>query len=246
VTFPIATSYGLGVYAAGEAHVLVTRKDYKPDGSRPGCVYCHSLGAKAMSALDPTLAQPMAWAIANAGLPLLATDLGGTATWGNDTAQARASDAKTALQGAVGGAKAGKVAAIGVSMGGLSSLNWIRANPALVSALALVCPVVDLGYEHDNNVNGYAASIEAAYGGAAGYAAAVAAHDPTQNAAAIAALGIPIQMWRASNDAIAVTARQDAFAQAAGIPVVDLGAIGHTVNAGVPWDSVADWLAQHA
>lgn len=248
-TPPLITNYASGKYVAAEGSVEVVRADYRPDKTKTACVYSHSLGLTALAALDPTTAQKPLDAIAAAGLPVIATDLGGANAWGNDTQVSRMGSAAFYAQVTMGAKGTGigdaKVVVFAASMGGLAALTWARLNPTLCAAIALVCPVVDLAYEHDQNVNGYAASIEAAYGGAAGYAAEVAGNNPMANAAAIKATGIPIKMWRASNDVIAVTARQDAFAAAAGVEVVDLGAIGHTITQ-APWADVADFLVDHA
>lgn len=245
----IVTDWGRGLYLGSgtEEHIYVTRKDYRPDGTKTACLYSHSLGATARAAYDPTLARDALATIAEAGIPCLSTDLGGTTTWGNDTSVSRLGSAAYYAQTVLGakGGGSGKSLIYAPSMGALAALNFARAYPASVAAIALVCPVVDLAYQHDQNVQGYAASIETAYGGASGYAAEVAGNDPMQNAAAIAALGIPMKMWRSSNDVVAPTARQDAFATAANIPVVNLGAIGHTLT-NVPWSDVASFLANYA
>lgn len=236
----VATSRG----SATEAYATMQALRARPDATRPGIVYCHSRGNDASQAVAPGWIDDVTSALALAGYIVYGGDGGGTLTWGNDASQAAVATAKTNLQAAAIGAKAGKVGLLATSMGALTALNWARANAALVGCVALAIPVVDLAYEHDNNVNGYGAEIEAAYGNLAGYTAAVAAHNPMQNAAAHAA-GPPLKMWRSTNDAIAVTARQDAFAAAVGAncPVSSLGAAGHSPVSTPPAEVVAFFQA---
>jgi pimeloyl-ACP methyl ester carboxylesterase len=235
---------GVGRYQATERDVCVFPRSYNFDATKRPVVYAHSFGQDAMEVLLPTQLQPATATLADAGLPVVSGDLAGTATWGNDTAQARYGTLKTFSQGAIVQGKAGTVLGLAFSMGALTLLNWARANPTLLAAIALICPVVDLAYEHDNNINGFAAGIETAYTNLAGYTAAVATHDPMQNTAAHTS-GPPIHIWRASDDAIAVTARQDAFISAVGCPWSDMGSVGHhpaTVNT----TDVLTFLNSHA
>lgn len=215
--------------SATEVYTRVQTLLAKPDATRPGIVYCHSVGNDASQAIATGYVDQVTHALALAGYIVYGGDMGGTAPWGNDASQAAVGTGKTNVQAtATGGAKSGKIGLLATSMGALSALNWARANPTLVACIGLMIPVVDLAYEHDNNVNGYAAAIEIAYTNLAGYTAAVTTHDPMQNTAAHAS-GPPIKMWRSTDDAVAVTARQDAFAAAVGsnCQVSSLGAAGH-------------------
>jgi alpha-beta hydrolase superfamily lysophospholipase len=132
-------------------------------------------------------------------------------------------DAKNYLQGTAG-AKAGKVLVYGGSMGALTALVWAMNNPTLVLGVGGIIPVVNLADVHDNNRGGHAASIETAYGGAAGYAAAVAAHNPAANPGLLASM--PIKLWTGGNDAVATPGAASAFVAAVGsnASVTSLGA----------------------
>lgn len=225
------------------ASVALFPLGYKPNNTRRGVVYAHSLGGTYLSAFDSTVARdPLSTFAADGGMPTLCTTLGGTSTWGNDASQTAMSADFTELT-TTHGAKTDKVFLYAASMGGLPSLRWTLANPAKVAGVALVCPCVDLAYEHDQDVFGYGAIIETAHGITGTYAgnATITARDPMQQTAAMAATGVPIKMWYASNDVQTVTARQQAYITATGCQSSSLGAVGHTIT-NVPWGEVVQFF----
>lgn len=207
-----------------------------------GVVICHGRsGVAAHGATATSQGFPCAQAFAAQG-PTLYPDLAGATTWGNDASQTKLGDAITYLQGTLG-AKAGKVGLVAISMGALPALNYALANPTQIAAIALLIPVTDLQYIYDNDA-AIATECDTAYTNAAGFAAAVATHDPNQNTAAFVATAIPVKMWRSSDDTTAWTARQDAYATAIGCAKVDLGAVGHTALAVTPAD-VVSWVSPY-
>lgn len=177
------------------------------------------------------------------GLPLISGAFGGPTHWGTDTAQARVDEAVGILGSAEFAAKTDKVVLLGISMGALLALNWARANPAKVACLALMYPVTDLAYMHDTAALGFTAEIEAAYGGAAGYQAALATHNPQANAAAYE--GMPIKMWYSDADA-SVGDTPAAFAAAVDTvePRVLPGAV-HTDLSVIPTAEVQAFVSAH-
>lgn len=202
-----ATSYGTqGTENAG----TFTSRLYRPDGTKTGTVTCHGYQGRATDWIATPV--PAVNRLAQSGYPVTLPDLGGD-LWGNDTAQTKIGDARAYLQGSAG-AKAGKIWLLGYSMGALAALNWARANPTLVAAIVLVEAVIDLADFHDHNAS-YVASIEAAYGGTAGYTAAVAAHNPATHATDLA--GIPIDYWYSNGDTLIPTAPMMTFCSALGI-----------------------------
>lgn len=229
---PITLSSGVGQYVASERHIAIRSRLAKQDGTRPAIVFAHGRASDAQQAMYAfaNSAGGQTYGLADAGYQVFASDLGGVATWGNDTAQSRIGSAKTYVQGTLG-AKSGKVGLYGVSMGALACLNWARANASSVACIGLVVPVTDLDYMHANNVQGWAAEIETAYTNLSGYNAGVATHDPNQNTATHAS-GPPIKVWYASDDTTAITARQQAFITATGCQATNMGAVGHV--GGVP------------
>lgn len=222
-----ATTYGtLGT----EAAMSMVSSRYKPDATKPAVLYLHGRAATGTQLVDPNWALASATALAEGGYAVVSPLCGSMTNWGNDAAQTKVGDAKTYAQDTAATnplkAKTGKVGLLGASMGGLLALVWALNNPTLVACVGLIDPVVDLAYEHDNNVGGLAAEIETAYTNLAGYTAAVAAHDPMQHTASY--VGVPIKMWYSSDDTVAVTARQQAFIAATGCQSVALGAVGHS------------------
>lgn len=176
-----ATTYGVGQYAASERHLAFYPLRYRRDGTKRGAIYAHSHGNTALEAqsLDSVMG-----ALALGGIPAISCDLGGVSAWGNDTAIARVSDAKTYLQGTLG-AKTGSVFLLCYSMGAATLLNWARANVSSVAAFAGVAPAVDVAGLYAANTNGATAEINTAYGSAGAWAAAAPTHDPNQFAATL-------------------------------------------------------------
>lgn len=198
----------------------------------PGVLAFHGATNTAWTLPDDGVWYGVPAAVANAGFTMLAAGYGGD-TWGNDTAIARTLEAQSYLQGVMGGT-AGQIALLGGSMGGLNAINYARAYPANVACLALIVPVVDLADMHDNNRGGLAASIETAYGGSSGYAAAVGTKNPAVNTSEIAALNIPTRIWYSTSDTVTTTASQTTFGAAVGATMTSLGAIGHSMSSIVP------------
>lgn len=180
--------------------------------------------------------------LADAGLGGMAGSFGGTTTYGNDTAIERIGEAWDWLPNQIA-CPTDKVLVIGESMGGCDVLNWVQRNLGVVAAVALMVPLVDLADVHDNNRGGLASEIETAYGGGAGYAAAVDAHNPLEFATDLA--GIPIKIWNASNDTLIVPATVAAFAAASGAETVDMGAVGHSIQTLDP-SAIYGFLRQYA
>lgn len=221
-----------------ESGVTVTPYVYPQDGSVRGVVVCQGHGAIGVNALTPGSGGYSSAFSCGSQFPTVCNNYSSNHHWGNDAAQTKVGDAITYLQGTLG-AKAGTVLLYGASMGGLLVLNYARNNPAKVAAVALGQPLVDLAYEHDNNIDGFASEIETAYGGASGYASAVASHDPIQHTASY--IGVPMKVWYATNDASAITARQLVFIAATDCDSSNLGAIGHSPPL-VPGAEVFDFL----
>lgn len=170
---PIFRTYGLGravPSAPAEGDVQMTSRLWARDGSKPPIVFNHGAGATARSSFANVNFTPghiaLAYGLAaRTGCPLIAHDNGGLPDkWANPLQVSRI--------GAVGDyardpdelGAAGKVIEVGVSMGGLGSFNYAKANPDEVAAIVGVIPLSDLDDTRDNNRWGFAASIEAAWG----------------------------------------------------------------------------------
>lgn len=145
-------------------------------------------------------------------------------TWGNDTMSDRISDLVDACQ-TDGYFPNGRVVVFGNSMGSLCALKWALTNPFRVEALLLALPAPDVQSLYDNNPLGVTSHIASAYGGSR----PLDGDNPAKRTDELAS--VPIWLWHASNDPIALTADTLAFADAVGIPEerrFNMGAVGHT------------------
>lgn len=219
------TSYGTGYAstATTDQHVVIFDRMYKPDGTKRAVVWSHSAGGDATEPILPvnnTL--PHLQAIASFGLPIICVDAKSTGAdapakhWGNDFAQSRVTDAIAWLRTQYGASTTLDPILLGVSMGGLLSLNYMRANA--VKAVGVFYPATSLQAIHDGTggASNGATTTENAYGGAAGFTSSVVAHDPAQNTAAYA--NKTLKMWYSDTDTVVGSANQTAFANA--IPTI--------------------------
>lgn len=234
---PVATSYG----TQGTETGVLGMNSRHTGGGKP-IVACHGRTSLGTMFFDPLWLQSTCMALCEANYVVLSPDLSGSSPWGNDASQTKVGDAKTRLQASGVNAASGRIGLLGGSAGALTALNWARANPTLVACIALALPVVDLAYEHDNNVQGFATEIETAYGGASGYTSAVATHDPMQNTSSYA--GVPMKMWLSPSDTVAITARQQAFATATSCPTSPSGANDHS-GAFLPTAEIVQFFQAH-
>lgn len=147
------------------------------------------------------------------------------------------------------GTRTDKVALMGGSMGGWPALNWARYNLSKVAAIAVSIPGVSLQGTHDRNPLGLAPTIEAAYGGLAGYTAALETHDPGRHPELYTGIADKVRLWYSSTDAVVTAAECTAFATAAGVTAIDFGPYGHVspsdpaLGADVYWQEIVDWFA---
>lgn len=215
---------------------LLTPKIFRGDGTISGALWCHGADSTYAQGLDPLYSAPLR--AVSRTRPVLTTNMGGTATWGNDTARTAVGDALTLIQGTYG-AKTGKVVVMGMSHGAAAALNYARQNPSNVFGVALFAPVVDLVDIHDNNRGGYATAIETAYGGSSGWNSAKAAHNPAGNTGDLA--GIPIKAWYSTDDPICTSTTVTTFITAVSGTSQSLGAVGHALT-GLDPKQVSDFV----
>lgn len=229
-----------------ENGVILTERAYRRNSTKTGVIWCHGHGGVGeIDGIDPTTIGPINTAIVNTlGCPIVSMDMGGTATWGNDTATAKMTNAIAQLTAI--SAKTTKIVLMGGSMGTLTVLGSIlkgTITASQVAAIALFVGVPDLGVFHDANRGGFAAEIETAYGGTAAYNAAVVAHDPAQNPSAFA--GLPIRFWNGTADTTAPISDAQSFCTAVGATasVVSVSGGTHTTTTGlVPSGDVVTFL----
>lgn len=211
----IWTRYGAGDIASGETYIVVRPKNYT--APKRAILYVHGVESSDGSIAWQSYAERRALfnGLAEAGHVILSCTHGGNSTWGNATVLARLTAAKNFLLG-LPGVLPTKVALVGTSMGGLSSLNWAAANPSMVSCMVGIIPVVNLTDVHTNNRGGFTSAINAAYGGTYSEGSLGAAHNPNTIAAAGGFSSLPIQLWYGDSDAIVAPSTVTGFKANAG------------------------------
>lgn len=245
------TSYGVGQYASGEAHLCVRSRQCVP-GKR-GILFAHSYGGNALDMIGAgggVDLSPVNRELALLDCPIIGADLGGVRAWGNDTAQARMTNLQSFVESWFGAASE-PVIVMGVSMGALLALNWARANPAQVRAIVLMYPVVNLQAQHDGTGgagNFAAADIEWAYGGSlSAFESAAPAHDPAQNEAAYTN-AFDIRAYYSTADTVAGTANQEAWFSGVGgsrLSTVALNGVTHGDMTQIPVRDLMLWLDEY-
>lgn len=142
--------------------------------------------------------------LADAGYSLLGADFGGPSTWGNAAAMSAYNDAYSWAT-TVYGARA-RVGVLTWSMGGGTSLNWMRRNPAKVAGMFTFAALTDVAYF---GTAGYAAPYTYPTGAQPGnYASEVSAaypaghsgYSPWEDYALYRGLGVPVRMAHAQDD----------------------------------------------
>jgi pimeloyl-ACP methyl ester carboxylesterase len=243
------TSHGRDRCSAGEADVVLFPRTYRADGTTLGVIYCHGGGGDALSVRDP-VNRAGEWKLVH-GIaerhPVVSADLGGPATFGNATAMARIEEARRYLQ-STWGARPGAVALVGVSMGGLASLNFAARFPQLVTTVDGVLPLSDLRNLYDGTGGIFKPYLDTAYGLVGSLLGALGIptdSDPAQNVPAL--LGLRYHAWYARNDEIVPASTVTSLVQRMGAPAVatDLGPYVHD-QAGigaVPVDQVLAHIA---
>lgn len=239
----VATSRAIGAYYTAEGSLVSLPAAWKGDGTVPGVIYLHGATQTELQVLDyaayPGLTNIIK-AVAAAGWPVLGVYAGGD-KWGNATGLARVSDAKTYLQGTIG-AKAGTVALIGGSMGGLTALNWAKANLASVSCVVGLVPVSDVSDIVTNNRGGLAASVNTAYStwneGTMG-----ATYNP-HTYAATGLTGLHYKAWTGSADTIVIPSTVTDVVTAIGATASSVATTGdhNTTNNLIPPADVVSFI----
>lgn len=234
------TTYNVGAIAAGEGDVIIKSRLHKPGMRVTPVVYCHHATGTART-MNPSAAsietdfalRSIADMMAEAGHPVIASDQVSANSWGANPVSARIDGAITRI-GSELGCRTDKVLLIGDSMGTISSLNWARANPSKVAAIAILLPVPDLQWIHDNAPSPLPINLQDAYGGAALWqAAAIPAFDPYSNRVTHKALRHSIRFWYHDDDPIAspsVNPHLIPFWQQIGAEYGSMGNGGHALD----------------
>jgi len=201
----IRSSSGIGVYRAGDAHILgATYAAWLSKVTATPAIYSLGNTANAIQLLGADGGRQMFRRVAQY-CAVLAGDYGGTATFGNDTAVAAIGDGVSWLQTAHG--ITGPFVLVGSSMGFLDVMAWAKQNAANVAGIVGVQPAVDLTTAWEDPA--YTADINAAYGGAYSPAVDGPDHDPMQFVASLAA---PIRTFYGDLDTLVTPQQQIDFA----------------------------------
>jgi len=168
-----------------------------------------------------------------------AQDFGGM-TWGNDAGTDKVHTAIAQMRSTWG--VTGKVALVGISMGGCVVLNYTKRFPDDVACVAAAIGLTDLGTLYDSET-GYDASIDAAYGGS------FDTDDRNNHSPQLFINSIPpslpISLWTSTNDPIVYPAWHAAFKAAR--PQTDqflMGDLGHGFT-NTQSALLAQWISDH-
>ncbi|HEY1140085.1 MAG TPA: alpha/beta fold hydrolase, partial [Lysobacter sp.] len=205
----IWTDVGVGRAAAAERDVVI-RPKYVRAPSR-GVLYAHGSEAGEGGAVQ-WMSIPSRWPVmraVGAKATMVAADLGGNQTWGNNTAIARMASAYTYARALPDFADT-KVNILAQSMGATTALAWAAQNPTLVGRIALMIPVINLADLRDNSW--VQPNIDAAYGGTYVEATQGATHNPLTLAAAGKFAGLQIQLWYGTTDTLCKPEHAEQFA----------------------------------
>lgn len=245
-------SYPSGSRLSGASTVLVdinsttedvtiwTGRTTPTQGAVP-VIYCHGFGVDGDDDvwLDETRAADDLRAIAAWGHPVFAANLAGVNTWGN-TAARDAAEALITYAHTTYGTRTDRVAFAGESMGALTALGLGWTNPDRVAAMWLRVPCLGLEWTHDH-VPTFTAFIEAAYGSAAAYRAALDDHDPMRNVDAIRRFRNRMRIWATAQDEFFPLTVTSGFVSQLGCRLEVIGGT-HANGYDTPKYVVAEWL----
>lgn len=222
------TSFSRGrITSAPTEYDLIYDRGHYPGRSEIPIVFCHGSGENATTTMSNPYSNHMMNVLARRN-KVVAGDFGGQ-TWGNDTAISRIDEAVSYV--------GGSAILIGASMGACSALNYTRAHPTKVLAVAGIIPLLDLSTLISL---GYTAQINAAYPPAYDDEVHGPTHSPVQYAQTLPE-DLPIALWTSSNDPLALPSTADEFVSLR--PQTErfnLGPQGH--NGALSTDSLAAWI----
>lgn len=248
----VLSRFTKGLIDAGEYAVVMRPDDWAYNGGKGGVVYCGAYSAGAVNILGLL----NRFDIVRAGYPIAASDLGdvptqfagsgttgGPGVWGNNQSQTKLEHVFFHMEDAlVAGPKQLLVAG---SHGAAAALRFAHDNPGQVCGVACFIGAINVEDIRANNRNGYAASINTAFGLSGGASVPAAANPATL--AATWPTDVPVRLWYSSSDPICVEATQTAFNSnapvGADVDVINFGDHGHT-TAGLPWEDITTFALE--
>lgn len=248
----------LGADSDDRGRLTMRRKLWTPS-TDPGVILCngwsrrayHVVGGSSLDASTRYLAASVARRYMTVGTHDLTFEYSAGVWadgWGNAGVLEKMAETKTWLQGS-GGAKAGKISLIGISMGATAALNYAlslgSSAKETIASIALLSPVLDTadvaGVPRDIYLE---QSLYYAFGGSEStFAVQGPAYNPQDNLSEINALKIPIHIWYSSDDPIAYHGVTEDFIESSGPYVTGtvVGAYQHSID-DFPMDAIAAWL----
>lgn len=186
-----------GKIIVGEQEVELYPRDI--NSALGNIVYCH--GA------EGTNPGSMAWMLLKGRWPImnscvnnssiLCPELGGNATWGNNTALAAMDAAYDYIVATTGRST---ISLLAQSMGATTAIAWAKDNPEKINKIALLIPVIDL--QDVRNTSGYQAVIDEAYGGFYSDELFGQDHNPLVISQSSKLQGVEIRMWCGVTDTL--------------------------------------------
>lgn len=186
-------SYGQGY--TGTELFMVAKNEATFNPRFPVVLYTHGYGGSGWSQGIQQFGGEVADALTDIGFLVIGLDVGGQ-LWGNSTAIALMNIAITWAQ-TNHGVKSSKAHALGFSMGGLTSINFGNMSPSTCASVSALNPAYDLTTFHNSFGGFYAASIEAAFGGAGSWTATGqnGGYSPLAEAFNNTRFTVPMKIW---------------------------------------------------
>lgn len=247
------TTRRVGAYVASETQIEY-KSSLRSSAGRVPIIYCHGLLAAAAD-LRKTSYVPRFGAIAELAGPVLVADLGGLATWANDTVVAVTTgriDVLIAWAGTNLGTRTDKVFIAGESMGSLAALNWAWRNPTRCAGIWLRAPITRMQELHNRllghpTLSGIPSTMETAYTNIAGLSAAYPTHDPADPAnttahGVLTSFGGRTRLDATSEDEVVPSTEPILYANTYGAEL-HMRPGDHADNTITPITEVAEWIA---
>jgi pimeloyl-ACP methyl ester carboxylesterase len=194
----VASSYRVGAFFDSTTSSVL----YRERKARPGrslVVGFHGYNGDALQWGPGTVQFPVVRKLVDEGYDVFMFDC--LNSWGNDSAVARFDAAMAWLRANFTAAP--RVALLGYSMGFANAVA-VAAARSYVNAVVGVAPVVDLQYMHDH---GYAASVDAAFGGNFALNGAAFGPNKVKNK-----LTVPVRLLHGTSDTVITPSAVKAFA----------------------------------
>lgn len=228
----------------GNGNAVAGQDDYlwTPDNPLPGApcvVLCHphqGVPYDAFAGVATPSSTKVAAALAAAGFVVIGGDMAGD-NWGNDAGLATIPQ-MIAYAASKTGCPTSHSFLGAQSMGGIAMVRYAAANPAKVLGCFGLLPATNVKWIYDNNVNGAAAAIATAWGGAPADVQALAAP-------LIKAGKVPGWTFYSTADLSVRPVDSTGFATAAGWQASAIDAtLGHVDGsvAKIPTDRLVAWL----